>query len=172
MSFDTIVSQNKVLPSFPDWRSGENGALWFNAPLEIGGIVEPGIVLHGEARVDLPNQNVGLEILYQIPQTKKRFALIRLDWKCLSGGHRNKKRKGWPYAGKRVGETHLHPFELNWMPEKKKMRRGDLPVAIEIEGELQSFESFRASAGFFLGISNIELVKRPPWDYIGGTYGE
>lgn len=172
MSFDAIVNQPKAIATFTDWQLGENSALWFNAPLEIGGIVEPGIVLHGEARIDMPNRNVGLEILYQIPQTKKRFALARLDWRWWSGGHRNKRRKGWPLPGKRVGATHFHPFELNWVASTKRMRPGDLPVATGIDGELQSFESFRAMAGFLLGISNIELVKRPPWDYTGDDHGE
>lgn len=51
------------------------------------------------------------------------------------------------------------------------MRKGDLPVADEIDGELQSFEQARAFAGFYLGISNIELVKRPPWEYLEGDDG-
>lgn len=52
------------------------------------------------------------------------------------------------------------------------MRPGDLPVATEIDGELQTFESFRAMAGFLLRISNIELIKRPPWDYTEDDHGE
>lgn len=165
MSFDALVNQPKIIAQFPDWQFGANSALWFDAPLEIGGIVEPGFMLHGEARSDMPNRNVGLELVYKNPNTKRRFALARLDWKTWRGQHRNKRRQGWPLRGKKVGPTHFHPFELNWIADKKKMRPGDLPVATDITGELQTFESFRAMAGFLLGINNIELVKRPPWEY-------
>ncbi|GEM_PF-4655246 len=122
-------------------------------------------MLHGEARSDMPNMNVGLELVYKNPLTKKRFALARLDWKSWKNQHRNKRRKGWPLRGKLCGETHYHAFELNYVADKEKMRPGDLPVADDIDGELQTFESLRAMAGFLLGINNIELVKRPPWEY-------
>ena len=165
MSFDALVNQPKLLVNFPGWqRSGhEMNSLWFDAPLEIGGIVEPSFTLHGEARLDMPDRNVGLELVYRYPNSSRRFALVRLDWLSWKGGHTNPRRRNWPLRGKRVGATHAHPFELNFLPHKRAMRPGDLPIAVEIDGELQTFEQARAFAGFLLGISNIELVSRPPW---------
>ena len=167
MSFTTLATETKLIARFPGWqRAGfEKTALWFDAELEIGGVVEKGFTLHGEARVDLPDRNVGLEIVYTIPGTRRRIPLARVDWLSIKGGHSNKRRSGWPMKGKRVPPTHFHPFDLNFNASTGKMRPGDLPVAVEISGELQSFESARAMAGFLLRISNIDLVDRPPWEY-------
>lgn len=171
MSYAALVEQPKTIAHFPDWQRGENAALWFDAPLEIGGFTEMGLFLHGEARSDMPNRNVGFEITYVIPNSKRRFALQRLDWESWKGSHTNPRKSGWPLRGKKCLATHIYPFALNWVEGSKKFRKGDLPVATNIDGELQTFEQARASAGFFLGISNIELVKRPPWDYTGGYGG-
>lgn len=167
MSFEALAIEQKQIATFPGWqRAGlEKAALWFDAPLEIGGVTERAFTLHGEARLDLADQNVGLELVYTIPNTRRRFSLARVDWRSIKGGHSNKRRKGWPLRGKRLPETHFHPFDLNYNATTKKMRTGDLPVAVEIVGELQTFESYRAMAGFLLRISNIDLVERPPWEY-------
>jgi hypothetical protein len=167
MAFQELASVTKRIARFPGWqRSGpEKSVLWFDAELEIEGVVEQGFILHGECRIDLPDQNVGLEIVYTIPGSRRRIPLARVDWLSIRGGHRNKRRKGWPMKGKRMPPTHFHPFDLNFNASTGKMRPGDLPVAAEISGELQTFESARAMAGFLLRISNIDLVSRPPWEY-------
>lgn len=167
MSFERLATEQKQLASAPIWqRAGfEKTGLWFDAPLEIGGVTEAFFVLHGEARVDLPDQHVGLELVYNIPNARRRVPIARMDWKSIKGGHSNKRRAGWPMKGKRVPPTHFHPFDLNFIAATGRMRPGDLPVAVEISGELQSFESALAMAGFLLRISNIDLVPRPPWEY-------
>ncbi len=174
MSFDALANTVKTIPLFTGWQTTghEASTAWFEVALEIDGIVEPSVTLHGEARADMPDMSVGFEIYFRYPNSKRKVALARLDWKSWKGGHTNKRKRGWPEPERRrVGETHFHAFELNWHPEKKKLRRGDLPVAAEIDGELQSFESARAMAGFLLRISNIDLVTRPPWRYIESQDG-
>lgn len=171
MSYADLVNQTKTIAYFPDWQRGDNSALWFDAPLEIGGVTAAGLFLHCEARRDMPNCNVGFEITYLIPNSRRRFALQRLDWESWKRQHVNPRKRGYPLRGKRVGPTHIHPFALNWNEAAKKFRKGDLPVATDFDGELQTFDQARAAAGFFLGISNIELVMRPPWDYTGGHGG-
>lgn len=64
----------------------------------------------------------------------------------------------------RVGETHVHSFELNWVPSERRMK-GRLPCAEPIDPEPQGFEELREYVGNLLRISNIKLVPRPNWDY-------
>lgn len=168
MPLSALANEGKLIARFPGWqRSGpERVALWFNADLEIGGVVEAGFTLHGEARIDLPDQNVGLELVYQIPGSKRRFSIARLDWRSIKGGHSNNRRPEGMGLKRRVGPTHFHRFELNYVASAGRMRAGDLPYAEEIAAELQGFESARFYAGKLLGISNIDLVTPPPWEYV------
>jgi hypothetical protein len=166
MAYDALFNAPKSLAQSPVWiRSHpEKTGLWFDVPIEIGEVVEANFTLHGECRLDLQDQNVGLELVHRSAGGYRRRSLARLDWRSIKGGHTNKKRSGWPYPIPRAPATHHHPFELNWI-EGTTMRPGDLPVADGIDGELQTFESMRAMAGFLFRISNIDLVPRPPWVY-------
>jgi hypothetical protein len=167
MPFADFSTATKEIARFPGWqRAGfEKTGLWFDADLEIEGVVQQGLTLHGEARLDLPDQNVGFELVFKSPTTRRRVPLARVDWLSIKGGHTNKRRGGWPMPGKRLGPTHFHSFDLNWNASQGRMRPGDLPVAAEISGQLQTFESALAMAGFLLRISNIDLVTLPPWEY-------
>jgi hypothetical protein len=45
------------------------------------------------------------------------------------------------------------------------MRNGNLPQAVELDEEPQSFESLREVVGNLFRINNIDVVSRPPWEY-------
>jgi hypothetical protein len=139
--------------------------MWFNAPLEVDGVIEANFTLHGESRMDLQDQNIGLEIQFQLPGRRQRFSLARLDWRSIKGGHTNPRRPGKALSGRRVSETHYHDFWLNYEADKGRMAKGDLPFARDIIDKLQTFEELRSQAGVFFNINNIELVNRPPWAY-------
>jgi len=166
MAYDALFNAPKSLAQAPVWTRSdpEKAVLWFDVPIEIDGLVVANFTLHGECRLDLQDQNVGLELIHRSAGGYRRRALGRLDWLSIKGGHTNKKRRGWPYPCPRTPPTHYHSFDLNWLGDTN-MRPGDLPVADGIDGELQTFESMRAMAGFLFRISNIELVPRPPWVY-------
>ena len=167
MAFDALFNSNKLISRTPAWTRSkpQNSALWFDTELEIDGVTEANFTLHGECRIDLPDMNVGLELVYRSANGFRRHSLARLDWRALRGGHSNQRRKGWPRPVPRTSDTHYHSFQLNWV-DGTKMLPGDLPVADEIDGELQSFESMRSLAGILFRISNIDIVPRPPWEYV------
>ncbi len=167
MGFPELIACDKALALFPGWSApeAETGYIWFDAPIEIGGVVERGIVLHGGCYSHVPDQHVVFELRASIPGVKRRVPLHRIEWRSLTGGHTNRRRKGVPSSGKRVGDTHAHAFELNWLRHEQRMRKGNLPQAEDIEEELQSFESLRSYAGKCLRINNIDIVSIPPWEY-------
>lgn len=83
--------------------------------------------------------------------------------RALTGGHSNP-RKGPPeVSGKRVGATHYHAFDLNYVAEEDRMRRAILPFAREIDTPIPDYLALRTIAGKLFGIDTIDLVPPPPW---------
>lgn len=167
MPLEALFNAPKAIARFPDWAAPEpeTGYLWFDAPLEINGVVEAGLILRGGAFKQLRDQHVVFELIVTRPGILRRMPLARIEWRSIRGGHRNKRRSGSEWSGKRVGGTHLHAFEMNWSPELRRMRGRNLPMAREIDEDLPSFERLRDYVGNLFRISNIGIVSVPPWEY-------
>lgn len=167
MPLPDLISQEKSLSRFPGWSDpeAETDYIWFNATVEIGGFVEAGLILHGGCYASIPNRNVVFELRGHVPGAHKKKAVMRAEWRSLTGGHSSPRRPGVATSGKRVGETHFHPFDLNWSAAKGRLKGGNLRQALPFEEEFQSFESFRNAVGIRFGISNIDIVPPPPWVY-------
>ena len=166
MPYPTLFEADKAVAQFSGWSEPEpeTGYLWFNAPLEIGGVIEAGLVLHAGCYRRMPDRHVTFEMAARSPGGK-RVPLARIEWRSLTGGHTNARRSGSPVSGRRVSDTHHHAFTLNWLETERRMRKGNLPQAMEIDQEIQSFESLRETTGNLWRINNIAVVKRPPWAY-------
>ncbi len=167
MSLPELIQMEKTIARFSGWSDPEmeTSYIWFNAPLEIGGFVEAGLVLHGGCYAAVPDRNVVFELRGQVPGAAKAKAVMRAEWRSLTGGHRNPRRRDVATSGQRVGDTHIHPFDLNWSATQGRLRKGNLRQALPFDKEFQSFESFRDAVGNHFGISNIGVVLPPPWVY-------
>jgi hypothetical protein len=167
VTFPSFFNSLKALSSFPGWSKAEvdTGYLWFDSTLEIAGVTEEGLVFHGGCYQQHPDMHVVFELRAASPGNKRRIPLARVDWRSRNGGHTNSRRSGSPVSGLRVGETHFHAFDLNWLEAEGRMRNGNLPQAREIEEDIQTFESLRDSAGKLFRINNMHIVERPPWVY-------
>lgn len=174
MPLEAMYSAPKALAQFSGWSASEpeTGYCWFDAPLEIGGVVEAGLVLRGGCYKHLHEQHVTFELAVTKPGILRRIPLARIEWRSIRGGHRNKRRGDSPWRGRRVGPTHHHSFELNWLAGERRMRRGNLPLACDVEEEMPSFESLRTYVGKLFRISNIGIVPMPPWEYDLFNYGQ
>jgi hypothetical protein len=162
-----LAEADKRLAAFPGWSEpeGETGYMWFDAPLDIGGVTEPGFVLHGGCLRYQPECNVTLEIRLGRRPGRGCVPLMRVCWRSLRGGHTNPRRSGVAYSGVRVGSTHFHPFDLNWLPDRGRMRTGNLPFAVPIDPDFDLFTQYRDFVGNHFRINNIDVVTAPPWEY-------
>lgn len=162
-----IFQAEKEIGFFPGWSNPEDETdyLWFDAPLEIGGVAETGLVLHGGCFAHRPDVHVSLELRISSQPGRRCVPLERLDWRSLEGGHSNRRRRCNRLAGRRVSDTHLHDFDLNWLEDQGRMQAGGLVCARDLEENLESFEDVRQFAGNRLNINNIDVVTRPPWVY-------
>lgn len=167
-----IFEAEKAISAFPGWSKPEEETtyLWFDAPLEIEGVTEHGLFLHGGCYERYPDCNVSLEIRIAKTPGKRCTPLARVDWRSLEGGHTNIRVDGHALSGRRLPETHHHTFNLNWRPEQSRMRRGNLRMAEPIDEDLQSFESVLGYAGKCFRINNIMVVSRPSWQYTLGLF--
>lgn len=162
-----IFVAEKEIGHFPGWSGPEEetGHLWFDAPIEIGGVTETGLVLHGGCIATRPECHVTFELRIAKTPGRRSVPIERIDWKSLQGGHSNPRKPSSRWAGQRVSDTHLHDFWLNWSETKQQMRQGGLRVAREIDERLEGFGDVLAFVGNRLRINNIDIVKHPPWEY-------
>jgi hypothetical protein len=162
-----IFLAEKEIGHFPGWSGPEEetGYLWFDAPIEIGGVTETGLVLHGGCLAARPECHVSFELRIARAPGRRLMPIERIDWRSLEGGHSNRRKPSSEWAGQRVSDTHLHDFWLNWSEQEKRLRSGNLRVAREIDEPLEDFTSVLAFVGKRLRINNIQVVKFPPWEY-------
>lgn len=165
--YPRFALSQKQIALFPGWSAAEaeTGYSWFDASLEINGVVEAGIVLHGGCYRHRPDCNVTLEIRVGRQPGRPCVPLARVCWRSLKGGHTVQRRWNTEWAGQPVPETHYHEFALNWREDRQRMKGDNLPVARPIETPLENYEALRSYAGKVLRISNIDVVGPPPWGY-------
>ena len=162
-----VYEAEKSISYFPGWLGPEQETsyVWFDAPIDIGGVTETGLVIHGGCYADRPECHVTLELRYQRKPGRRCRPLERLDWRSLEGGHSNPRKPPSKWAGQRVSDTHLHDFALNWSETEQRMRMGNLPTAREIKTNLNDFQGLRCYMGKRLRIKNMDIVECPPWEY-------
>ena len=141
MVLPELVAIDKQLSRFPGWSDPEpeTSFVWFDAPIEIEGFTEAGLILHGGAYANYRDRHVVFELKGYAPGSARRKALMRSEWRSLTGGHSNPRRGDVASAGKRVGETHYHPFNLNWSETESRLRRGNLRQALKATSNNHDF---------------------------------
>jgi hypothetical protein len=143
--------------------------LWFDAPFEIGGVVEEGVFLNGFCFQNRPDRHVSFSLVVARTASRRRIPLCRVDWRAISGGHSNPRVGSSPWRGIRVSDSHFHDFELNWLSAEERMRGrkgvSTLPLAKDLNNTITSFEELREFTGKAFSIKNIEVVERPVWEY-------
>ena len=165
MPLPDLFNATKRLVLFPGWSppEPETGYCRFSTPLELNGVIEADFMLHGGIYKYHPDRHVTFELRVGRPGVKRKIPLARVDWRSLTGGHSNRRGPRVPWAGKRVGDCHVHGFEINWVEAEGRMRT-DLSQAEPLPAEVQSYESLRDFTGNLFRISNIDIVDRPDWE--------
>lgn len=166
MPYPDLFHSDKRIAVWPGWSKPEpeTGYCWFMSPLEIGGVIEADFALHGGTYIDRPEQHVTFELKVGKTGVRRKVPLARVCWRSLTGGHTNRRGPTVPWAGKRVGESHVHGFDINWLESEGRMRT-DLSQAEPFSQEIESFEELRRHVGILFRISNIDIVDRPQWEY-------
>lgn len=173
-SLKEIFEAEKEIGFFPGWSEPETETdyIWFDAPIEIGGVTETGLVLHGGCYAHRPDMNISFELRIAKTPGRRCMPIERFDWRSIEGGHSNLRGPKSEWSGRRTSDTHLHDFWMNWIEDEQRMRKGGVPFARDIDEELEDFAQVRGFVGNRLRIKNIDVVAEPDWVYdlfIGGA---
>jgi len=160
-----LMAAQKAIAGKPAWERSNAAYFCLTASLEVDGATIPGLELRGGARQSLPDRAVRMQIQLQPPRGPC-IPLARAEWRPTSV-HTNKAVGPLELQMLRISETHIHDFDLNWLPEHGRMREGSLPVARPIRPDLQSFEDFLVFVGQAFRISNMQKIERPSWQEPG-----
>lgn len=165
-AFPALFEAWKTIALAPRWSAphSETGYSWFDAALEIDGVVIRGLVLHGGCYPSKPGCHVTFELRIAKVVGRPARPLARIDWRSLTGGHSNQRRWGTEWAGKTVGPSHFHDFWLNYSQETGRLKSANLPVASPLDPEPDSFFALRDFTRQALKIANMERVEEPGWE--------
>ena len=104
---------------------------------------------------------VAFQLEYHRPR-QHGSALGRVEWRPIKP-HDNNGLGPNEHRFRKIIGTHKHPFDLNWRDAAKQLRRGNLPIAIPIELEINDFYTLLDFVGKEFRINNIEKVPSPGW---------
>jgi hypothetical protein len=157
-----LVEHDKIIAEPTDWAA-VNRCLELKLPLRIGGVIEEQFFFRATAIAHLPDQNVTFQLEYhgvRIPGGTG--PLCRLEWNPRKP--HNNKGKG-PRELRFIDQigSHFHPFDENWSEQKGALLRDNLPIAVPLSEDIQSFSQCLGVVGNLFRINNIEVVKTPEW---------
>lgn len=158
----TLVESWKDIPANTKWSEPDpfDGEMSFLAPLTIAGVTVGTFSLRGTCFVDRPDFDVTFQLETGIHGQRTRLPLARVDWRPLSGGHKQPKKNG-----KRVMiyGSHYHCLHDNWLEEEQRMRETNLPVAQALESDPADFSELLDLVRIRFRINNITGLGTPKW---------
>lgn len=151
----------------PIWQATDSTHLRLTCALEVNGMTVEGLELRGGALQTRPDRAVSFHLqLY--PAKGPCTPLTRVDWNPLTT-HTNPNVGNLPML--RINGSHIHSFDLNWLPEFGRMRSGNLPVARPVNANPRTYEELLVLVGKECRINGLCRVEAPPWR-IGDLFGK
>ncbi|MFC0633566.1 hypothetical protein [Brevundimonas balnearis] len=161
MGLAEMLEAEKRIRPLPAWRPVDSGGRFrWRAEISIGDATVEGLVLHARTLATEPGRDVSF-VLEHGPAGQSSVRIDRIDWKPLT-----------PHANKGVGRpeirwdiypgSHRHPYYEN-LKADGELRTGNLPVAVDIEESLPTFESLVAFVAKIYRIEGLEFLQPPPW---------
>lgn len=160
-----LFDAEKSLALVPQWIERDSTWLRLTAPLEIEEVAVEGFRFTGTALRAQPDEMVTFQLEYFPPPREKVKGgpICRLEWRPFSS-HGNKGRGPREFQHILISGTHIHPFDLNWTDAASAVRRGELPIAVPITPDFQSFEAVLDFVKKEFRIKNVASVPIPPWE--------
>lgn len=130
-------------------------------PLDVADVTIGGFGLRIKCNKDRWEQDVMFQLEVGRPGQRTRTALARIEWRPLQDVHRDPKVGS--VKRKVIRGTHYHPFRANFLETTGIMREGNLPYAIEVERDPQSFLELLDLASKLFRINGLKDMLPPPW---------
>jgi hypothetical protein len=159
---ESLVYAEKTISAVPAWVERGPDSLEFTTPLEIDGVVLEALALRGRARKSLADREVIFQLEYHHGQIIGG-PVCRIEWRPLSA-HNNKGLGPKSLRHMIQSGSHHHRFDLNWKQSPDSVLRGDLPIAVPLNEDPNSFRELLAVVGKEFRIRRIQSITVPPWE--------
>lgn len=160
----SLVESWKQLPPNVGWSRPDplDGEMSIYAPLEIGGVTVGAFALRATCNVERPDTDVMLQLETGLPGDRTKLPLCRIDWRPLSGGHKQPKQPG-NRKRKFISGSHLHTFLDNWHAEEERMIGTNLPWAQQLAPEPSDIYGLLDLAQNLFRIKDLSRIGIPEW---------
>lgn len=151
----------KTIPGLTEWIDLDGRNLSLTSPLDILEATVQGLSLRATATQSLRDRNVCFQLEFREPGAKPK-AFARIEWRPLRP-HDNKGSGPAEWRYKRFKQTHSHPFDLNWSRSEADVRKGEIPIALPVSGDPDSYEALLDLVRREFRIMNASELPPPPW---------
>jgi hypothetical protein len=158
------TTSKRLIAPPQEWAERANpDELFWASPIEINGVAVEGFRFRMTAMRSMPEEAVTCQLEYH-ERRKIGGPLCRVDWKPMHA-HDNKAHGPPDLRHKRfaVSHSHHHEFNVNWSYAASMVRKGNLPIAVDLSPEPPNFSEFLAFLEKELRIEGLGVVPRPPW---------
>jgi hypothetical protein len=160
----TLVESWKTLPEGIDWAMPDpvDGHTSLYVPLTVAVVTVGSFALRGTCNIHRPECDVVFQLEIGLQGQRTRLPLAQVDWRPLSGGHKQPKIAG---VGRRefLSGSHFHPLNDNWLEREQRMRETNLPWARAISPDPQSWHDLLDVSRELLRIDNMSIIPVPGW---------
>lgn len=162
--YTTLVESWKDLPANIGWSKPDpiDGLMSIYAPLSIAGVTVGSFALRATCNVNRPDCDVMFQLEIGLAGQRTRLPLSRIDWRPISGGHKQPRAPG---SRKRefIQGSHLHTLTDNWLEREQRMRENNLPWAQRLDPEPASFAELLDFMRIQFRFNDVRGIGVPEW---------
>jgi hypothetical protein len=159
----TLVDSWKDLPNGVSWSDPDvTGNIQMLVPLELAGVTVGSFTLRGTCHKERIDRDVLFQLEVGIPGKRTRLPLSRIEWRPVSGVHKNPpldRKPSPPIFG-----SHHHAHLPNWLESQGRMREGNLPFAEALDPDPPTYEAFLDLVRTRFRINGIDQIGVPAWE--------
>lgn len=160
----TLVESWKDLPDETRWSEPDpkDGHISIYAPLTIAGVTVGLFALRATCNAYRPDTDVMFQLETGAPGDRTRLPLSRVDWRPLSGGHKQPKIVG---SRKRafIKGSHFHSLADNWHEHEQRMLESNLPWGQALNPSPGTFSELLDLIKIWFRINGIHTIGEPKW---------
>ena len=157
-----FLNADKKLPFAPGWAT-EAGREFARlvSPIDVDGVTMEGARFGASAHLYRPDQRVSFRLEMIVTSVSNTYTpLARFDWLPMAA-HNNRGRGPDHLKFIQFDETHLHPYEWNWV--KGEPLKGNMPVAVPIDASLPKYQDALDFIEKLFKIKGVSRLPIPPW---------
>lgn len=153
------------MPTGVGWSPPDpnDGAMTFVAALDLAGVIVGNFALRGRCYVDLPDRAMMLQLETGKAGVRPRIPLVRIEWRPLGTPHKNPQVGPQEHRSRIIAGSHLHPLNLNWLETEARMREHNLPIAVPLDNDPQSYPELLDTVKNLFRINGLGGLKEPEW---------